>query len=262
MKSILLFACVLFLSCKCFCQYLPEDMRQGLKGNVSFITTTKYYDYPKGIEERNLQVFDRQNHFIKAINYDTTQKISTDIIFKYDEKGRLLSYSSFAGKVMQVKTVNFYNSLGLVTIQFVYLYTHGYPNSHFTLVKHFYTYNNIKQPIKIYTEQHGIDKSPYHEYFRYNDKGQKVERVREAYALNSTSKNIYSYDKHGEISQIIETDPYDPVPFYDTTRYEYTSYDKFGNWHKKQAFRISEGQKKPLDITLRKIVYFKNKSWQ
>jgi hypothetical protein len=257
MKSILISFCVLFLSCKCFCQYLPEDMRQGLKGNVSFITTTRYYEYPKGVAERNIQIFDRQNRFIKAITYDTTQKISTDLVFKYDEKGRLLSYSSFAGKVMQFKVVNSYNASGLVTIQYSYLYTHGYPNSHFTLIKRFYSYNNNKQPIKIYTEQHGIDKSPYHEYFRYNDKGQKVERIREAYALNSTSKVTYAYNRIGEISQLIQTDPDNPVPFIDTTRYEYTGYDKVGNWHRKQEYHISEGKKEPKDIIIRKIAYFK-----
>jgi len=253
----IVFIISVFISGNAFCQYLPADMRQELKGNISHATTTVYYQYPDGIERQDIVVFDKQGHFTKAMFYDTAKKISSDVTFQFDKSNRLISFKQYHGKIMEAKTVNYYNALDQVNVQYLYLYQGGYPNSRFRLTKYFFTYNKANQVIKIYADQYGVDIRPYNQYFTYNASGQKLTNFKEAYALNSAQNRTYAYNKNGDLIQTISTDPDAPIHLSDTVKYEYTGYDKAGNWLKKQDFHISAGKKEPGDITIRKVVYFK-----
>ncbi|MES2274569.1 MAG: hypothetical protein V4592_01010 [Bacteroidota bacterium] len=256
MKKITLLILLGIVSFKSFCQYLPADMKAGLKGNLLYVATTSYYNHPKDISARDIQVFDRQGLFIKYIMYDTANKVQTDFTFQYDRSGRLLSYKEYKEKIMQAKTVNVYDNYDRVVLQNIYLYSYGYPNSHFKLKKCTYKYNKAGLPVEVYVDQYGIDIRPYREYFSYNAKGQRITDLREPFAMTPGHMNTYTYNKHGDMIQRITTSS-ESDSYSDTTRYEYNGYDNAGNWHQKKEFHLIDGIKEARDVTIRKITYFK-----
>lgn len=258
MKVVLLFLLLNVVTLNAISQFLPGDMKAGLKGNISYVSTITYYQYPKGILSRDIQVFDRQGRFIKGIIYDTTKKMQSDFTFQYNKDNRLISYKQFIGKVMQLKVVNIYDAAGRVILQNTYRYKYGYPNSHFDLVKHTFKYDKKGLLVETDDNRHSVDVKPSKIFYKYNIKGQKIIIERRRVDFTPSNKSLLSYNKQGDVTQIVNIDLDQTTPsFADTTRYEYKDYDKVGNWHQKTEFYISNGAKSARDITIRKITYFK-----
>lgn len=258
MKVVLLFLLLNVVTLNAISQFLPEDMRAGLKGNISYVSTTRYYQYPKGILSRDIQVFDRQGRFIKCIIYDTTKKMQSDFTFQYNKDNRLISYKQYIGKVMQLKVVNIYDAAGRVILQNTYEYKYGYPNSHFDLVKYTFKYDRKGLLIETDDNRYSTDVKPSKIFYKYNIKGQKIIIERRRVDFTPSDKSLLSYNKQGNVIQIVNIDIDQKAPsFSDTTLYEYKDYDKVGNWHQKTEFHISNDVKNAGDITIRKITYFK-----